>query len=70
MEKKKVNFEAHRNFNDLQYVIAGAAEMGVAAITGTSVKVKVAYFDSTDTEVFTITKGDKYYKAGNSSCRI
>jgi len=63
MDEEKVNFEAHRNFNDLQYIIAGTAEMGIAPITDTFAKVKVPYLDSTDTEVFTISNGEKYFKA-------
>lgn len=62
-DKEQVNFEAHRNFNDLQYVIKGKAQMGVAAITGPDVKVTVPYSDKADTETFAVAGGDAYYTA-------
>ncbi|MCW3110231.1 MAG: hypothetical protein JWQ09_4737, partial [Segetibacter sp.] len=42
-EKDQVNFEAHRNFNDLQYVIKGKVQMGVTSISDPNAKVTVPY---------------------------
>jgi biofilm protein TabA len=61
-EKDEVNWEAHRNFNDLQYVIKGKVQMGVAAISDPNAKVTVPYAPKPDTETFSVA-GGKYYDA-------
>ena len=62
-DKDSVNWEAHRDFNDLQYVIKGKAEMGVESITDPGAKVTVPYSAQGDTETFSVTSGEKYYVA-------
>jgi YhcH/YjgK/YiaL family protein len=61
-EKDEVNWEAHRNFNDLQYIIKGKAKMGIASFASPNSIVKVPYDPKTDNENFTVT-GEKYYDA-------
>jgi YhcH/YjgK/YiaL family protein len=61
-EKEQVKWEAHRNFNDLQYIIKGKARMGVASVSSSAAVVTNSYDPSTDNENFTIT-GEKYYDA-------
>jgi biofilm protein TabA len=61
-EKEDVNWEAHRNFNDLQYIIKGKAKMGIASLASPNSIVKVPYNPATDNENFTVT-GEKYYDA-------
>lgn len=61
-EKEQVNWEAHRNFNDLQYIIRGKAKMGVTPIADPEAKVTVPYNDKSDTETFSDT-GGKFYDA-------
>ncbi len=61
-EKETVNFEAHRNFNDLQYIIRGKAGMGVVPLSDAGVHVLTPYSDSTDTGSYTVTGGEKYYE--------
>ncbi|MEO8109442.1 MAG: YhcH/YjgK/YiaL family protein [Ginsengibacter sp.] len=61
-EKGQVKWEAHRNYNDLQYVIKGKAEMGVASSSSPKALVTVPYDPKTDNENFTVT-GEKYYDA-------
>ncbi len=61
-DKDQVKWEAHRNFNDLQYVIKGKAEMGIASPTSPNAVVTVPYDPKTDNENFTVT-GEKYYDA-------
>lgn len=56
----KVNWEAHRNFNDLQYIIKGKVQMGVVPITDISAKVAVPYDSKGDNETFSVLNG-KYY---------
>ncbi len=60
--KDEVNWEAHRNFNDLQYIIRGKAKMGIASVASPNSIVKVPYDPKTDNENFTVT-GEKYYDA-------
>jgi YhcH/YjgK/YiaL family protein len=55
-----VNWEAHRNFNDLQYVITGKAGMGVAPVTDPEAKVSKPYATTGDTETFSSAKGVYY----------
>ena len=61
-ERNEVNFEAHHNFNDLQYIITGKTQMGIAAISDPGAKVTVPYASKSDTETFAIDNG-KYYDA-------
>lgn len=61
-EKEQVKWEAHRNFNDLQYIIKGKATMGIAAVSSSALVVTKPYDPSTDNENFTVT-GEKYYDA-------
>ena len=62
-EKDKVNFESHHNFNDLQYVIIGKAQMGVTPISNPEAKVTFPYSAKSDTETFSVAGGEKYYVA-------
>lgn len=62
-DKEQVNWEAHRNFNDLQYIISGKAQMGIASIDDPKKTVTVPYNPKTDTESFSVTEGEKYYAA-------
>ena len=62
-EKDQVNWEAHRNFNDLQYIINGKAQLGIAPITDPDKTVTIPYSTKTDTETFSVTGGEKYYIA-------
>ena len=61
-DKEEVKWEAHRNFNDLQYIIKGKAEMGIAPVASPSATVTMPYDPKTDNENFTVT-GEKYYDA-------
>ena len=61
--KDSVLWEAHRNFNDLQYVISGKAEMGITAIYDPNKKITVPYSKEEDIEHFIVSKGDQYYPA-------
>ena len=60
--KDEVKWEAHRNFNDLQYIIKGKAEMGIASSSSPNAVVTMPYDPKTDNENFTVT-GEKYYDA-------
>ncbi len=66
-DKELVNFEEHHNFNDLQYIISGKAQMGIAPMGDPNAKVTVPYSDLTDTETFSVAGGDKYYIADQGS---
>lgn len=66
-DKEQVGFEEHHNFNDLQYIINGKAQMGIAPAGDPNANVAAPYSDSTDTEKFTVTGGDKYYTADQQS---
>lgn len=57
-----VKWEAHRNFNDLQYIIKGKARMGVAPSADTRAALIVPYTNSTDNENFT-NDGGEYFNA-------
>ena len=59
--KDSTNWEAHRNFNDLQYIIKGKAKMGIASISDPGAKVTVPY-TLADNETFSVDEG-KYYDA-------
>lgn len=60
--KEQVKWEAHRNFNDLQYIIKGKAMMGVAKVASASAAITMPYDPKTDNENFTVS-GEKYYDA-------
>ncbi len=60
-QKDSTNWEAHRNFNDLQYIINGKASMGIASISGLAAKVIIPYTPA-DNETFSVDDG-KYYVA-------
>lgn len=60
--KEDVNWEAHRNFNDLQYIIEGKAQMGIAAIDDPKASVKTPYDNKADVTVFSVNDG-AYYDA-------
>ena len=58
-ELEKVNWEAHKNFNYLQYIIKGKARMGVS-ILNKNATVKAPYNTKTDTESYSIIGGNYY----------
>lgn len=60
--KEDVNWEAHRNFNDLQYIIEGKAQMGIASINDPKAAVKTPYDSKADVAVFSVNDG-AYYDA-------
>ena len=57
-----IKWEAHRNFNDLQYIIKGKGRMGVAPSADTRAALIVPYTNSTDNENFT-NDGGEYFDA-------
>ena len=57
-----VQWEAHRNFNDLQYVIKGKALMGVAPSADTRGVLIIPYSNTNDNENFT-NDGGEYFDA-------
>jgi len=57
-----IKWEAHRNFNDLQYIIKGKAKMGVAPSADPRGVLIVPYSNTTDNENFT-NEGGEYYDA-------
>jgi len=61
-----VKWEAHRNFNDLQYIIKGKVRMGVAPSADIRADQIVAYTNSTDNENFT-NEGGEYFDADPST---
>ncbi|MDB5199344.1 MAG: hypothetical protein JWO92_1307 [Chitinophagaceae bacterium] len=61
-EKDKVGWEGHRDFNDIQYIIKGKTQMGVASINHPGTTVSVPYSGKADTETFSVAEG-KYYDA-------
>jgi dihydroorotase len=61
-----VKWEAHRNFNDLQYIIKGKAQMGVAPSADTRATVIVPYTYATDNMNFT-NDGGEYFDADPST---
>jgi dihydroorotase len=61
-----IKWEAHRNFNDLQYIITGKAQMGVASVDDHQALIVVPYSSETDVINFTNDKG-QYYDAGTET---
>lgn len=59
---EEVKWEAHRNFNDLQYIIKGKARMGVAPSADIRGTVIVPYTNATDNMNFT-NDGGQYFDA-------
>lgn len=60
--KEEVAWEAHRNFNDLQYIIDGKAQMGIASIDDPKASVKTPYDSKADVAVFSVNDA-AYYDA-------
>ncbi len=58
-----IKWEAHRNFNDLQYIIKGKVKMGVASVDDRQAVVVVPYSSGADIMHFTNDNG-QYYDAG------
>lgn len=63
---EEVKWEAHRNFNDLQYIIKGKALMGVAPSADIRGVVAIPYTNSTDNMNFNNDGGD-YFDADPST---
>ena len=57
-----IKWEAHRNFNDLQYIIKGKVRMGVAPSADIRAAQIVPYTNSTDNMNFT-NEGGEYFDA-------
>ena len=64
--KDDVKWEAHRNFNDIQYIIKGKALMGVAPSADIRGNVIVPYTNATDNMNFT-NEGGEYFEADPST---
>jgi YhcH/YjgK/YiaL family protein len=65
--KDSVMWEAHHDFNDLQYIITGTAEMGVAPIDDPDKTVTVPYIMDQDIAHYQVNAGDSYYKADSTT---
>jgi YhcH/YjgK/YiaL family protein len=65
--KDSVLWEAHRKFNDLQYIIRGKAKMGITQIDEPNAKITAPYSKEEDVEHFTVSSGDEYYAADSST---
>ena len=63
---EEVKWEAHRNFNDLQYIIKGKARMGVAPSADNRATLAVPYANATDNMNFT-NDGGEYFDADPST---
>jgi YhcH/YjgK/YiaL family protein len=61
--KDSILWEVHRNFNDLQYIISGKAEMGIMPMDDPNVKITVPYSEEEDIEHFSVNAGYQYYPA-------
>ena len=61
-----IKWEAHRNFNDLQYIIKGKVRMGVAPSADIRATQIVPYTNSTDNMNFT-NEGGEYFDADPST---
>lgn len=61
-EIEEINWETHKNFNDLQYIIKGKAKMGMAAINDSGVKVKKPYDSKRDVKNYEVSDA-KYHVA-------
>ena len=63
---EEVKWEAHRNFNDLQYIIKGKALMGLASVADTRAALTIPYSNTTDNMNFT-NEGGEYFDADAST---
>ena len=61
-----IKWEAHRNFNDLQYIIKGKVRMGVAPSADIRAAQIVPYTNSTDNMNFT-NEGGEYFDADSGT---
>ncbi|MGN6248703.1 MAG: YhcH/YjgK/YiaL family protein [Ginsengibacter sp.] len=66
-EKDSVLWEAHRDFNDLQYIINGAVQMGIAPLVDVDKTVTVPYAENEDIQHFRVNSGDTYYRADSTA---
>lgn len=57
-----IKWEAHRDFNDLQYIIKGKTKMGVASVDDREAVLTVPYTAEADVMHFTNNNG-QYYDA-------
>lgn len=65
--KDSVLWEAHKDFNDLQYIISGNVDMGITPFEDENKIVTEPYSAEEDIEHFVVQKGDKYYPADSTS---
>lgn len=65
--KDSVMWEAHRDFNDLQYIIRGKVEMGITPISDSNKEIMIPYSKEEDIEHFMVSTGDQYYPADSST---
>lgn len=65
-EMKDIKWEAHKNFNDLQYIIKGKTKMGIHSSHEKGFKVVVPYTTKSDTENYDFD-GGSFYDADASS---
>ena len=56
----EINWETHKNFNDLQYIVKGKARMGTTALNDPTAKVTVPYNPKPDVETYAVTGGNYY----------
>jgi YhcH/YjgK/YiaL family protein len=61
-EKEQVKWEAHKNFNDLQFIIKGKAMMGMSPVASPTATITVPYDAKTDNENLSVTE-ENYYDA-------
>lgn len=59
----EIKWETHRNFNDLQYVAIGKADMGVASLNTATYSSSAAYDPKRDVENYNVKNG-RFYVAG------
>ncbi len=59
---EEINWETHKNFNDLQYVISGKAKMGIASTLSDEHNTTVPYDSKNDVENYSVNDG-KFYNA-------
>lgn len=64
--KEEVQWEAHRNFNDIQYIIKGKAQMGVAPSADIRAVLTHPYTNAKDNMNFT-NEGGEYFEADPST---
>lgn len=61
-ELDEIKWEAHRKFNDLQYIIKGKVKMGINPVPAPNATVTVPYSESSDVENYSVTDA-RYYDA-------